>query len=165
MEYQPDTGKFFWRQRPEIHFKNTRLCKSFNKRFAGKECFTYRDKLNYLRGTLNHESFLAHRVAWAVHYGEWPAGMLDHIDGNPGNNKIENLRIATPSENQGNRKTTVRSSIYKGVYWCNSHNRWVASVYKDGKRIRSKHTDSEEDAALFYNEGAKEVFKNYARLN
>jgi hypothetical protein len=50
-------------------------------------------------------SFTAHRVAWALYHGEFVPNdrIIDHIDGNPDNNRIENLRLVTHSENQKNR--------------------------------------------------------------
>lgn len=45
-----------------------------------------------------------HRVAWFLHYGHWPNEQIDHIDGEPTNNKINNLRLVTQRRNQYNRK-------------------------------------------------------------
>jgi HNH endonuclease len=50
----------------------------------------------------------AHRLAWLFTYGRWPADYLDHIDCDPGNNRIANLREASQSENQQNRHTAYR---------------------------------------------------------
>lgn len=44
----------------------------------------------------------AHRLAWLLHYGQWPADVIDHIDGNPANNCITNLRCCSPKENKQN---------------------------------------------------------------
>lgn len=50
-----------------------------------------------------------HRLAWALHYGAWPTAALDHRNRDRGDNRIENLRLAQPSENSRNRATTARS--------------------------------------------------------
>lgn len=57
--------------------------------------------------------FLAHRVVWALHYGEWPTSLLDHIDGDRLNNHVSNLRQATFSLNAHNSSTAFTHSKTK----------------------------------------------------
>jgi len=74
-----------------------------------------------------------HRVIYAMHYGFMPE-IVDHIDGNPLNNNIYNLRAATKSQNGMNQKLSSKNtSGYKGVSW-NGHN-WKVCIYKNGKKI------------------------------
>lgn len=74
-----------------------------------------------------------HRIIYAMHYGFMPE-IVDHIDGNPLNNNIYNLRAATKSQNGMNQKLSLKNaSGYKGVSW-NGHS-WRVCVYKDGKKI------------------------------
>lgn len=57
-----------------------------------------------------------HRIGWYLHYGTWPCQHIDHINGDPTDNRIANLRYCTTSQNQGNAKTrTDNTSGYKGV--------------------------------------------------
>ena len=56
-----------------------------------------------------------HRVVWAMHYGEWPPMMIDHVDRDPLNNNIDNLRLATPTQNRVNQKIMGGKVAYKGV--------------------------------------------------
>lgn len=59
-----------------------------------------------------------HHVAWFLTYGYWPTKEIDHIDGNRLNNAIANLREATRSENECNKKKRKdNTSGVKGVYW------------------------------------------------
>lgn len=59
---------------------------------------------------------LAHRLAWLLHYGSWPEGDLDHIDGNPLNNKIDNLRDCKgTTHNQRNTVVYSKRIFPRGV--------------------------------------------------
>ena len=90
---------------------------------------------------------------------------VDHIDGNGLNNQKSNLRIVTTSQNQMNRKKQNGSSIYKGVYFDNNANKWCAQIYVNKKRIYLGLFINEKDAAIVYNEKAKELFGEFANLN
>lgn len=95
---------------------------------------------------------------------------IDHIDGNGLNNRRSNLRYATNRQNQANsRKQNGTTSKYKGVSFFKRDGNWRASIEtsKDGKRIgiHLGMFDCEKQAALAYNEKAKELFGDFARLN
>ena len=89
----------------------------------------------------------------------------DHINGNTLNNQKSNLRLCTCQENGMNRKNTVRSSRYKGVRWKGNRPGWEANIFFNGKTIYIGYYKDEIKAALAYNEKAKELFGEYARLN
>lgn len=77
---------------------------------------------------------MAHRVAWAIFYGEWPVSDIDHRNGISGDNRIENLRPASDSENQCNAKIRIdNTSGVKGVSWSKKENKWQAYITKDKK--------------------------------
>lgn len=71
-----------------------------------------------------------HRVIWLLVTGEWPSGELDHINGDPSDNRIENLRCVTRSENMQN---TRRGSQTTGTTLL-PNGRWQASIFVDGHR-------------------------------
>jgi len=110
-------GKLYWKERADN--------KAWNSRFAGKEAFTAKTSAGYHHGALSGKNYLAHRVLWLLHTGEWPEAEVDHINGNPADNRIANLRAATRSENARN-STVYGASRYKGVG--KSNNRWVAQI-------------------------------------
>jgi hypothetical protein len=88
----------------------------------------------------------AHRLVYLYHFGTLP-DELDHIDGNPGNNRVENLRSATRCQNQYNaglRRDNV--SGIKGVHWYKQTNRWRAVVRVDGKHRSVGYFKSLADA-------------------
>jgi hypothetical protein len=91
---------------------------------------------------------------------------VDHIDGNPLNDQKNNLRICTHGENMFNKRCYSNgTSTYKGVSWKTQQEKWVAQIQCNGQKYHIGYFDTEEDAALAYNEKAKELFGDFARLN
>jgi len=109
--------------------------------------------LGYRQIRLNGTTYLAHRLIYLYHHGYLPE-QVDHIDGNRSNNLIENLRGCTDSENKRNAKrpSTNKSGI-KGVFWCNTLNRWYARVWANGKFVVNSTFDDIELAELVAVEG------------
>ena len=100
LSYNPDTGLLHW-------------LKPVAKRIKVGAEAGCKGPLGYLVVGFKGAHYLAHRLAWAVHYGEWPAENLDTFEGNPANNASRNLRLATPAENNANRRK-VRSDAGEG---------------------------------------------------
>jgi len=96
-----------------------------------------------------------------------PKGMLvDHHNSKPLDNRSENLRLATHSQNNCNRsKRRNVTSSYLGVHFHKRRNRWVAQITHNRKRIYIGYFDNEIDAAKAYDEAAKKYHKDFARLN
>jgi hypothetical protein len=79
------------------------------------------------------KNYKAHRLIFLLHYGYLPK-YIDHIDGNPRNNKIENLREATHQQNSCNTKLRKdNTSGYKGVSFKKELNKWLAQSTLYGK--------------------------------
>lgn len=95
------------------------------------------DQDGYTKVSVNRKTYLAHRIAWLLHFGEWPSGMLDHIDGDKQNNRIANLRLATSHANQRNRKiTATNTSGVNGVVVHKVTGKWQAQASRtiEGKK-------------------------------
>ncbi len=124
----------------------------------------------YRRIRKDGKIYQAHRLIFLYHHGYLPE-FLDHIDGNPSNNDISNLREATMQENRMNSKKTefvngnLTSSKYKGVYYDKYHKRWRSQIMIDYKRKFLGYFDSEIDAALVYDKCAIVTFGKFANLN
>jgi hypothetical protein len=95
--------------------------------------------------------------------------VVDHINGDTLDNRKSNLRICTKLQNQYNQKKHKgkRHSRYKGVTFRKNlkSKPWEAFVYKDGKSKRLGYFATEKEAALAYNNAAKDAYGEFARLN
>jgi hypothetical protein len=90
----------------------------------------------------------------------------DHKNGDGLDNRRDNLRCATSSQNQMNRgKFAVAHSPFKGVTWHSRDHRWVARIKAAGKRIYLGSFTTETEAARAYNDAASKHFGEFARLN
>ena len=105
------------------------------------------NRQGYICLKINNTQVKAHRVIFMMHHGFLP-GIIDHIDGNKANNRIENLRAVTHLENTLNSKkpSTNRSGI-KGVCWHKLKNKWMASCALGGKIYHVGYFDDIQEAA------------------
>ena len=122
LDYDQETGKLVWKM----------------GRRSGSPAGTVTKK-GYVRVKLD-KNYMAHRIIWAMFYGYWPKNMIDHIDGDRSNNRISNLREATPSQNAINSKIKSTNSCgVKGIY--KKNNVWVVQI--NGKYAGSYKTMAE----------------------
>jgi hypothetical protein len=91
---------------------------------------------------------------------------VDHINGDRLDNRKQNLRLCTQTENnQNSRCLKPKTSAYKGVCWSKSKKKWIAQICANGKSIFIGHYNKEQDAAYSYNLKAEELHGDFARLN
>ncbi|KLP26934.1 HNH endonuclease [Citrobacter freundii] len=116
-----------------------------------------RDGKGYVRVVLHQKFYLAHRIIYEMHHGPIPAGyQVDHIDGERLNNNIENLRLATNSINQRNRrKSSKNTSGVTGVCFDKNTGKWVARLCKKhlGKFVNFEDACTARAEALRCHEG------------
>lgn len=129
------------------------------------------ERLAYMNWSISPTGYVWHaRSCTYVHRKIMnpPAGIeVDHINGNPLDNRRSNLRLATRAQNTRNRKKPIRgvTSQYKGVTWDKSRNKWLAAIGFSGRRINLGRFVLEIDAALAYDRAAIRYFGEFARLN
>lgn len=134
--YDHESGRLTWRNRPLEDFKNNRAHSVWNARFAGKPALNADKGNGYKMGRFEWKAVLAHRAAWAIHYGWWPE-IIDHINGDPSDNRIANLRSVDLTVNAENKGLGRRNTSGKtGVGWSKSRRRWVAYIGKGKKSYR-----------------------------
>lgn len=111
-------------------------------------------------------SYLVHRVCWFLHYRGWPTRFLDHINGNRLDNRIENLREVTLSQNSRNKFGNFNSKVpWKGVTYHKRDKTYDAVVGVRGKNTYLGRFMCSREAALSYNYVAFEMFGDYAKCN
>lgn len=133
--YNPDTGDITWR----VSRSGVR-----NNNVAG-----YARREGYRVVFVNGKLYLAHRVAWAIVNGAWPETGIDHINGNKTDNRWDNLRLATKSQNGMNRPApSNNTSGYKGV--SRNKKRWAASIHENGLKRHLGTFDTPKEAHAAY---------------
>jgi hypothetical protein len=157
LRYDPDTGFLWWTKR-------------VRGRPFDKPAGCLAKTTGYVRVGSTKQGILtlyaAHRLAWFLYHGVWPKDQIDHINNVRDDNRIVNLREATSSENQGNRKFREGgASKYKGVSWKKPLCKWFAQIMISNKSIHLGYYDNEKEAALAYNKAALEHFGEYAKIN
>ena len=121
LDYAPDTGVFTWAIRPSKAVK------------AGVPAGCLEKRIGYITIGIAKRIYKAHRLAWLHVYGQWPKGLIDHINGNKSDNRIDNLRDVFADGNAQNvRKPNKRNkSGFMGVIWY--QNKWRANMSVNGK--------------------------------
>ena len=153
LDYNPETGKFIWKVS-----KNNRVK-------CGSEAGAI-DFYGYRVIGIDKKRYLAHRLAWLWYYGRWPEDQIDHINHNPDDNRIENLREVSNQENHKNQSLSCNNTSGRiGVYWFSKTKRWNAKIQVNGKNIHLGFFKEKEDAikAMKEAEAKYKFHKNHGR--
>ncbi len=116
------------------------------------------------RVTIGCRRYMEHRLAWFYMMGEWPKHEVDHVNGDPFDNRWINLRAATHQENQSNRgKNRNNKSGYKGVSWHRGAQKWVAQIRAHNEVTYLGLFTDPVAAALAYRKAELEAFGRFTR--
>lgn len=112
---------------------------------------------------INNQSYAVSRVVWCHYYGEWPPNDMhvDHKNRRHGLNYIDNLRLATPTQNQQNKGGSGQYA--KGVTWRNRLVKpWQAKIRVDGERLHLGSFAEHDEAAKAYQEACVKYHGEFA---
>jgi hypothetical protein len=152
LRYDPGTGVFTWRV---DHNYNAKTGEVAGARFDGGRYWTI---------GIDGENYLAHRLAWLYMTGEWPPADIDHRNRVGTDNRWDNLRLATPSQNLANaKKRSDNTSGVKGVSWFKQTRKWRAYVCQHGKETHLGYYATLEEARLVRQAKAAELFGEFNR--
>jgi len=137
--YDPSTGKWKWL------VKRGSKCKE--GWFSGTK-----GKNDYFYIEISNRSYLAHRLAWLWSYGTFPVLDLDHINNNPSDNRLNNLREVNKCVNLQNQVKPHKNnkSGYLGVSLNKKRGLWEATIMVEGKNKRLGGFQTPEEASLCY---------------
>ncbi len=141
LDYDEATGVFRWRS-------------------SGKAAGYLAGKYGRRQIEIDGVARYAHRLAWLYVHGEWPAGQIDHLNGDKHDNRISNLRVLPgTAENKQNQNRSYRnnSSGMLGVSRDRDRPRWRARIMVDGKSRSLGHFGTPEEAAEAYRRAKSEL--------
>lgn len=132
LSFDPDTGVFRWKVKPA-------------KRVAIGSIAGCKKKDGWVI-TINSVKYFAHRLAWFYVYGSIDQNLvIDHINGNPLDNRIDNLRLVTQAVNCRNQNTKKGNLV-----WRKRERKWLAKYTKDGKTIEIGYYKTQQEARDAY---------------
>lgn len=146
LDYDPQAGTLTWKQRDATWFKSEAAMRGWNTRFAGKIAGTFNVCSGYRIVAVLAQYIYAHRIAYAMHHGEWPE-ITDHINGIRDDNRIANLRSVSDLVNKKNLKRPVsNTSGTAGVHWDKRNSKWRADIHVGRRSINLGRFDSKDAA-------------------
>ncbi len=151
LRYDSTTGYLWW-IKPGLARQLHRLAGTYNRDYPSVR---FRWKIYYV-----------HHVAWFLKTGKYPVQEVDHKDGNPRNNKWNNLRMATRSQQlQNARKSSANTSGHKGVVWSKEKQKWVAQIKHHRKTKHLGYHSEIKKACAAYAAAARKQFGEFARVH
>ncbi len=149
LSYDPLTGIIRWREQRG------------GRGAPGAEAGVLSEK-GYRRIALGGKIYRAHRLAWLLHYGVPPRGQIDHVNGVRDDNRIVNLREATQSQNNMNRRMRADNRCgFKGVFRQNG--RWRTQITVGRAKVHLGYFDTAEKASRAYADAAAKFYGDFAR--
>ncbi len=136
-------GELYWKTRPRSDFKTDGRHANWNHRYSQKKAGSAAGK--YINVSIKKRRYLAHKLIFLWHHGFVPK-IVDHINGGCHDNKIQNLRAATATQNLLNAKRAKHNtSGTKNVVWSTQKNKWQVKI---GMNRKTKSFGFYEDVDL-----------------
>lgn len=154
--YCKETGILTRKPRPREHFSSDRTFSMYNETYAGKPV-SARNELGYVIAIINKKQYRAHRIAWIMEFGDIDGYVIDHINGVTDDNRLNNLRLCSHSQNLRNMKKKD-TELPLGIYFDKSRGAYKASVGLGEKgKAMFKRFKSVDDAVLWRDSMTKEL--------
>ncbi len=152
LDYNPVTGVFVWKESRGVIVEGN---------IAG-----YAKGNGYINIMIDYKAYGAHRLAVLYMTGALPEAEVDHINQVKCDNRWDNLRTCTASQNHANiRPPSDNTSGYKGVCWHIRAKKWYSRIKINKKLIHLGSYSCKHEAARVYNKAAKEGYGEFACLN
>jgi hypothetical protein len=149
LDYNQKTGEFRWRRRTGDGAR------------PGPSVSPQQD-CRYIM--IDGGMYSEHQLAWFYMTGRWGKPTIDHRDGDASNNRWNNLRRATRSQNNANRRRPRHNtSGYKGASLCGRSGKWRATIRRNGKTIYLGRFETAQEAHEAYVKAARKLFGKFAR--
>lgn len=149
LSYDPESGIFRWttENKNGLQFQPAGFVNSYG----------------YVHIWISGKRHLAHRLAWLYVFGEFPVGVIDHINRNKADNRLCNLREVSQRENLENVVKARRNnkSGLLGAYFDTCKGRWVARITVKGRKVRLGYFGSAEDAHSAYMAAKRKLHEGY----
>ena len=148
----------------DFKYEDDKMYKKLKSKW--KCCNDNKVNQRYINIGINNKMYRLHRVIYKYFNEEWDItdssinNQIDHININPIDNRIENLRVVNHSQNNRNQKKRKNcSSQYKGVNWNKRDSKWIAQIKIDGKIKYLGQFDNEEEASEAYKKKYNEIME------
>ena len=125
LRYDPETGLLYWREYSPFSMR-------WNSKYPDRVAGLINPR-GYRRVCVDDKVYHAHRIIWAMEYGDWPDKEIDHVDGDKTNNRLSNLRVVDRVENGRNLSiASNNTSGVTGVSWNKQRNKWTVRIKANG---------------------------------
>lgn len=137
LNYDPATGVFTWKR-------------SRGPKKAGSRAGSLAEGYRIIE--IDSQPYKEHRLAWFLTYGCWPAGHIDHINGQKDDNRMSNLRDVSASTNGQNqrRPPSHNTTGLMGVSWSEHFGKYIAQITVQGKKVHLGYFTDPSEAATAY---------------
>lgn len=167
--FNPVAGCLVWKSRPREHFSTELSFRSWNTKYAYTRVGSNASqggRRQAVTVTFQRKTLHAHRIIWEMHHGPIPKSKcIDHVDGDAWNNRLENLRLATRSQNSMNyKRPSSNTSGLKGAVKHKGSKKWMAQIKCRGETIYLGLHETAQLAHRAYCAAAEKFHGSFSRV-